>query len=281
MHNVLISVLGFLSAGSLVWALCVIFLSRLTNVIPALSNTQVNKPKLSKDQVLLVAVIAISILSLLFDEAFWGVLILFLGAAFWYLKTKGPTLLLNYQKERVLDRMRELFPQALGMFIQALKTGQTVPQVLDYLSNELPNPLRSEFAAVCTEMNLGSSAEAALGQMAEKFQSFYEFHQFFESYKISRQTGANLTHLLQVLLEGMEEKNRLLRKMNAMTSQAKLSGMVMGLLPFLLGLIFFVMDPNLMIPLVTTKAGWAILFVAAILESIGFLWIRQLLRLEI
>jgi tight adherence protein B len=130
-------------------------------------------------------------------------------------------------------------------------------------------------------MSLGLSAEAALTKMSERFPEFSEFQQFLESYKISRQTGANLTHLLQVLLDGMEEKNRILRKMNAMTAQARLSGMVMGFLPFILGLIFFVMDPTLMTPLFTQRAGWAILLLAAILESIGFLWIRQLLRVEI
>jgi tight adherence protein B len=177
--------------------------------------------------------------------------------------------------------MSELFPQAVGMCIQALKTGQTVPQVLEYLSHECPQPLRNEINFVCAEMALGLSAEAALTKMGERFPDFSEFHQFLESYKMSRQTGANLTHLLQVLVDGMEEKNRILRKMNAMTAQAKLSGMVMGLLPFILGLIFFVMDPSLMTPLFTHKAGWAILLLAAILESIGFLWIRQLLRVEI
>jgi tight adherence protein B len=182
---------------------------------------------------------------------------------------------------KIQAKMSELFPQALGMCIQALKTGQTVPQVLDYLSHECPQPLKTEITAVCVEMNLGLSAEAALTKMAQRFPDFPEFHQFLESYKISRQTGANLTHLLEVLLEGMEEKNRILRKMNAMTSQARLSGIVMGLLPVMLGFIFFVMDPSLMTPLFTTMRGWGILFLAAILEGIGFMWIRQLLRLEI
>jgi len=102
-----------------------------------------------------------------------------------------------------------------------------------------------------------------------------------ESYKISRQTGANLTHLLEVLLEGMEEKNRILRKMEAMTAQARLSGLLMGSLPILLGSVVFMMDPTMIIPLFTEKAGWAILLLAVVMESIGFLWIKQLLQLEV
>src|SRR6185295_15167788 len=104
---------------------------------------------------------------------------------------------------------------------------------------------------------------------------------FLESYRISRQTGANLTQLWQALLEGIEEKNRILRKMEAMTAQARLSGLMMGLLPVLLAVVFFFMDPGLMAPLFTEKAGWAILLTAFFLETLGFLWIRQLLRLEV
>jgi tight adherence protein B len=69
--------------------------------------------------------------------------------------------------------------------------------------------------------------------------------------------------------------------MEAMTAQARLSGLLMGLLPVILGVVFFAMDPSLMTPLFTEKAGWGILLLALFLESIGFLWIRQLLRIEI
>lgn len=177
--------------------------------------------------------------------------------------------------------MAQLFPQTLGMAIQALKTGQTIPQVVDYLSRECAGPLKEEFALVRSEMDLGSSAEQALSKMAQRYPDFSEFHQFLESYKISRQTGANLTNLLQVLVEGMEEKNRLVRKMEAMTAQARLSGLMVGSLPLLLGFVLFFMDPTLIIPLFTQKIGWGILLTAAILETIGFLWIRQLLQFEV
>lgn len=178
------------------------------------------------------------------------------------------------------EKLAEVFPPTLGMSIQALKTGQTVPQVLQYLSRECPRPLREELSLVCAEMDLGASPEQALAKMSERFPLFPEFRQFLESYKIARVTGANLTRLLEVQWEGLEEKNRILRKREAMTAQARLSGLFMGLLPFFLGVVFFMMDPGLMAPLLTQPAGWAILLMAALLETCGFLWIRHLLRME-
>jgi tight adherence protein B len=279
--NLITSFFGFLSASLLIGTGVYCLLKLEPGKTSAVKQpVKIQKTLNSFQQIIAVGVV-LSLIVCAFVDFFSGVFLLLVCVGVWYGKERGPILLSQYQKNKIQTQMSDLFPQALGMCIQALKTGQTVPQVLDYLSHECPQPLRVEIAAVCTEMNLGLSAEAALSKMAERFPRFSEFHQFLESYKIARQTGANLTHLLEVLLEGMEEKNRILRKMNAMTAQAKLSGLVMGLLPFMLGFIFFVMDPSLMTPLFTTQAGWAILLLAAILEGIGFLWIRQLLRLEI
>jgi len=280
MINLLTAFCGFMGAGLVAGGSFYYFFNRLPQKLPITTAVPKFKIFLNTFQVLLLVTVIVALVICVFVDAFLGVFLFFGCAIVWYGKERGPQLLQEHQKNKIQIQMSDLFPQTLGMCIQALKTGQTVPQVLDYLSHECSQPLRNEIAAVCTEMSLGLSAEAALTKMGERFPNFSEFHQFLESYKITRQTGANLTHMLQILLDGMEEKNRILRKMNAMTSQARLSGLVMGLLPFMLGFVFFVMDPSLMTPLITTKAGWAILLLAAIFESIGFLWIRQLLRLE-
>ncbi len=272
-------ILGTFSAGFLGWSVT-------RTILPKIKISPLTKPSsgplvMNSSQKILLAGILLCLLVTLFGDFFLGffLLVLFLMGCLVY--QKGPTWMHERELKKRQGKMSSVFPQALGMAVQALKTGQTVPQVLEYLSHESPSPLKDELFLVCAEMDLGSSAEQAISKMAERFPDFSEFHQFLESYKISRQTGANLTHLLQVLMEGMEEKNRLLRKMEAMTAQARLSGLMIGLLPFFLGFVFFLMDPTLIIPLFTEKIGWAILLLAAILETIGFAWIRQLLRLEV
>jgi tight adherence protein B len=228
----------------------------------------------------LIAVVALVIGCFLFNQLELGLTLLFILSAILGVRRIGPQWLEKQKKEKKLKALRELFPQSLGMMIQALKAGQTLQQVLDYLAHECPEPLRSEYRQVCRDMALGAGTDQALGFMAERYPGFDDFKQLIESYLISRVTGANLTRLLEFLLENLQEKDRLVRKKEAMTAQARLSGTLMGLLPFMLGLVFFFMDPALMTPLFTTPQGWAILFAALLLESIGFLWIRQLLTLE-
>lgn len=274
---------GSLAFGLFSYLLARFLLDRLPNISVYRSQTRSSPPqkKLESNQAVLAGGLFLAILIMAYGDFSTGLLLAVVVLLGWYGFQKGPVLRKKYDLRKRLEKMNAVFPQTLGMAVQALKTGQTVPQVLDYLSRECPPPLKDELAQVCMEMDLGNSAETALSKMAERFPDFTEFHQFLESYKISRQTGANLTHLLEVLLEGMEEKNRLLRKMEAMTAQARLSGILMGLLPFLLAFVFFLMDPELMTPLFTQKTGWAILLLALVLEGIGFAWIRQLLQLEV
>ncbi len=271
---------GSLSSGLLGWVLATAILSQFQVPVkgPPVPSTL---KKVQPAQWFLMGGLGFGLLLAAFVDFPSGLLALFLAILVWAAWQKGPSLRWKYESKQRVHKMAEVFPQTLGMSIQALRTGQTVPQVLEYLSRESPPPLKEELSLVCAEMDLGSPAEQALGRMLERFPNFSEFQQFLESYKISRQTGANLTHLLEVLLEGMEEKNRILRKMEAMTAQARLSGLLMGSLPILLGSVVFMMDPTMIIPLFTEKAGWAILLLAVVMESIGFLWIKQLLQLEV
>ncbi len=278
--------LGSFSVGLSAFGLVMIFLEKgKISLSPRWSQLAkwfpTQKRKASVKGAFFVLALLVCFCLIAIDLPEYGLLLALVSACTWLLMKKVPLWIKNRDLLKKLKAMREVFPQTLGMMIQALKTGQTVSQVLGYLSRESPSPLKEEIAGVCTEIDLGSSTETALAKMSDRFPSFLEFRQFLESYKVSRQTGANLSHLLQVLLDGMEEKNRILRKMGAMTAQARLSGLMMGCLPFLLAVVFYLMDPSLMTPLFTQPLGWGFLAVAFVLEGVGFLWIRRLLQLEV
>jgi tight adherence protein B len=272
-----IALFAAVSAG-----LFVFFFSRLKILSSKLSSRAIPPIKKGRNFNLQFQFLIAGVLGFLaiFFGWFWFSAFLTVGLA-WMGFRFFPSFKSKWRLKKRIEKMNDLFPQTLGMAVQALKAGQTIPQVLEYLSKESASPLRDEWKRVCNEIDLGSSAEQALAQMGERYPSFSDFNQFLQSYKISRRTGANLTHLLEVLLEGTESRKRLLRKMDAMTAQARLSGLLMGLLPFLLAFVFFTMDPTILKPLVEQKAGWGILVLSLLMELMGFLWIRQLLRIEV
>ena len=280
---IFLSFIGAIAIGTLTWILMDKLLRQLvlniliSNFFEKIGNTN-QKPKYFFPRIFFIAIGVVMICVFQNEILFFIFALIILGEAG---RAYYPMAKVKIQKKNKIKKLIELFPQTIGMMIQALKAGQTIQQVLEYLSKESSAPLKEEWIQVCMEMNLGASAEQALNQMELRYPEFLDFQQFLQAYKISRQTGANLTHLLEILLEGMEQKNRLLRKMDAMTAQAKLSGLLMGLLPFILGFVFFLMDPTLLSPLVTEKSGWGILLLSIVMETIGFFWIRQLLQIEV
>ena len=209
-----------------------------------------------------------------------GVLLLSGTVVLVVLLKKFPRWRKNRMEQDRRRRCLEVFPQALEMTVQTLQVGQTLPQAVSYLSREAPQPLRDEFAVVSMEMELGSSPEDALSKLAVRL-DHPDLSRFLEAYRFSRRAGANLVHLYQTQLEGIEESHRLLRRLDSMTAQARLSGLMMGSLPVMLLAVLFVMDSDLLVPLFKYPAGWAVLAVAVLLETLGFLWIQKLLKVEV
>lgn len=108
-----------------------------------------------------------------------------------------------------------------------------------------------------------------------------DLEQFADSYRLSRISGANLVHLYSVQQEGIEERHRILRRLDSMTAQARLSGLLMGVLPLFLLAALALLDAETVMPLFDRPAGWCVLALGALLETVGFLWIRRLMRLEV
>jgi hypothetical protein len=148
MINLLIAFCGFVGAGFVAGGSVYYFWGRLSLKLPIAAVSFKPKKLLSTSQFLLLIGVISSLLICAFFDTLLGMFLFFICVVVWYGKVKGPQLIHDYQKNKVQTQMSELFPQTLGMCIQALKTGQTIPQVLEYLSHECSQPLRTEITAV-------------------------------------------------------------------------------------------------------------------------------------
>jgi tight adherence protein B len=83
------------------------------------------------------------------------------------------------------------------------------------------------------------------------------------------ETGGNLSDVLSTILATIRQREALLRDVKALTSQGLLSGLIVGALPFLLAGVMLLMDPELMLPLFTTREGALMIAAAVIMEATG------------
>ena len=99
--------------------------------------------------------------------------------------------------------------------------------------------------------------------------------------KISREVGGNLSEILEGVASTIRRKREMEGKIRALTAQGKLQGIVMTGLPILLGVVLYHMEPAHMSRLFNEPIGWAVLAVTTLLVSVGYVFIRKIVNIDV
>lgn len=184
-----------------------------------------------------------------------------------------------------INRRRRLklvvqLPDTLLMVASSLRAGTSLQIAMDIAIRETPKPLSQEFGVVVREQRLGLALEDALESMASRLK-LEEVDLVVAAMTIARDVGGNLAETLDQLSRTLRAKAIMEGKIRSLTSQGKLQGLIVGLLPVFLMLVLSHMQHDAMQPLFHSLIGWAVLGVIGILEVIGFLMIRKIVAIDV
>ena len=104
---------------------------------------------------------------------------------------------------------------------------------------------------------------------------------FVSSVNILRETGGNLAEVFDTIVSVIRERIRLQQKVDTFTAQGMFQGMVIFMMPFFIGIVYSISDPDSMKMLVTTPLGWVVIFVALGLDLLGGFIILKIVRIKI
>ena len=130
------------------------------------------------------------------------------------------------------------------------------------------------------EVRLGSSLDDALGALGARVQ-IVDFDWTVLAIQIQREVGGNLAEVLQNISDTIRERQRLHRQIKTLTAEARLSALILGTLPFAMAGFLFISNRQYLVPLVNTSLGLMMIGGAAFMMSIGFLWMRKIIRIEV
>ncbi|MCA0983411.1 type II secretion system F family protein [Halobacillus yeomjeoni] len=187
--------------------------------------------------------------------------------------------LLNKQKVRY-QKFNEGLPDMLSTIVGALRAGFSFPQALKTVVDESHNPIKDEMETVLREMKYGSSMEESLHRLYDRMPS-EDLDLMIQAILIQRQVGGNLATVLEKIMDTIRERTKIQRQIKTLTAQGRLSGIVIGLLPIILALVLFAIEPEYIGTLFTHPVGIALLIAGAISGSIGFFLIRKLTTIEV
>jgi len=206
-----------------------------------------------------------------------GALIGFMVPRFW----------LNNRKSSRLRAFNKQLPDTVTLIANALRAGSSFLQAIELVVRESRPPISIEFGRVIREVNLGLPFDLALENMVKRVKS-EDFELMATAIAIQHQVGGNLAEILDSIAFTIRERIRIKGEIRTLTAQQRLSGYVVGALPFFLAFFIFLAAPKFFDPmfakppeLIGIPAGIWLLGIAVLAMGAGFMFIRRIVDIEV
>lgn len=192
-----------------------------------------------------------------------------------------PWYLVRRMAEKRRQKIEDQMADAMVSLASAIKAGLSLAQAMEILSHQTPHPICQEFQQLHGEYQLGKPMEECLIEAKERLKS-ENFALFAAAMEASRESGGRLNETVDRIAHSVRELQRLERKVQSETAQARASAFYMALAPaFILALYYFVLDKENTRRLWTTVPGQILLSIALVLNILAYLWARKILSPDI
>ena len=191
-----------------------------------------------------------------------------------------PFAVLNYKRTRRLRTFEEQFPEALDLIARALKAGHAFVTGLKMVADEMPDPVGPEFRKTFDEQNFGLPLKDALTNLTERV-PLLDVRFFATAVLIQRETGGNLSEILENLAHVVRERFKILRQVRVCTAHGRMTGYVLLALPAFLCVALSFINPDHMNLLFRERMGHILLMTAVVMQTVGYFWIRQVVKIEV
>ena len=191
-----------------------------------------------------------------------------------------PFMVLRFKRTRRLRAFEEAFPEALDLISRALKAGHAFATGLKMVADEMSEPVGPEFRKTFDEQNFGLPLKDALENLTYRV-PLLDMRFFATAVLIQRETGGNLSEILENLAHVVRERFKILRQVRVYTAHGRLTGYVLLALPAVLAVALSFINPEHMNLLFRERMGQIMLMVAIGMQFLGFLWIKQVVKIEV
>jgi tight adherence protein B len=191
-----------------------------------------------------------------------------------------PFVFLRVKRTRRLRAFEEAFPEALDLMARALKAGHAFATGLKMVADEMPEPVGPEFRKTFDEQNFGLPLKDALASLTVRI-PILDVRFFSTAVMIQRETGGNLAEILENLGHVVRERFKILRQVRVYTAHGRLTGYVLLALPVFLAIALSFINPEHMQLLFRERLGHIMLGATVVMQTIGYFWIRQVVKIEV
>jgi tight adherence protein B len=195
-----------------------------------------------------------------------------LGAApFWWV---------FHKRRKRLDQFQQGLPEALDMMVSALRSGQSFIVAMGSVARECADPVGCEFKGCVSEQNYGLELKTAMDNLISRV-PIQDLRIVATAIMIQKETGGNLAEVLDKTSHVIRERFRLKRQVAVHTAQGRLTGWILTLLPVVLGIALYAVNPHMMSIMWTNPTGIKVLWAAGGMLVVGGLIIRHIVNMDV
>jgi tight adherence protein B len=191
-----------------------------------------------------------------------------------------PYVSVRRRRTRRFRNFEEQFPEAIQLLTRAIRAGHPLMSGMRMVADEGPPEVAAEFRRSVEEQRYGLQFEDALLSMVDRT-DLLDVRIFAIAVLVQREVGGNLAEILDNLGDTIRGRFYLRRQLRVYTAQGRLSGYALAALPFGVGGIVWLMQPEYIGLLFTTVLGWFMVGSALFLQLVGVVWIRKIINIDI
>jgi tight adherence protein B len=196
------------------------------------------------------------------------------------LATTLPVLHVGWVRKRRLAKFLEHLPDALDLMSRSLAVGHAFSESLYQVTIDMPEPIATEFRVTYEEQKLGLSLKTALEHLGARV-PLLDLRLCITAILIQRETGGNLSEILEKVSATIRERFRIMEEFRTMTTASRGSAWILCSLPFFIIFVVMAFNPSYMTPMFYDQRGHYALATAALMQILGVLTIRKILKIKI
>jgi tight adherence protein B len=171
-------------------------------------------------------------------------------------------------------------PNAIDLMVSAMRAGHSLIGALGTVATDAPEPIRREFRLCFEEQNFGMDLRVAMANLLHRV-PLPDLRIVVTAILIQKESGGNLAESLEKTAQVIRGRFRLRDQIRIQTAQSRATGAILATMPVFLGTVLYFVNPRYMRLLVTDPLGRKMMAFGAIMNVLGLLLIRKIVRIRL
>ncbi|MEO1617349.1 MAG: type II secretion system F family protein [Planctomycetota bacterium] len=170
--------------------------------------------------------------------------------------------------------------RTIDFLVAAIRAGAALPLAMNQVTEEMKSPLYEQFSEINTRIRLGDKPSIAMRRLVQRV-PLETFNLFATAIAVHWEVGGSLAEPLSSVGRTIRDRIQISRRIAGASIQAKLSTLAIMIVTYLILIMMYVNDPEIVGGFFSTIGGQALVSVTFILQAVGVLVIGHLSKLRV